>query len=219
MNDTRQRLLDSACIVFSEKGFRLANVSDICKRADANIAAVNYHFGGKKKLYEEVLRYASARADERFPLLSDASEVPCPRERIARFVKAQFQRTFCTGLEGCFQKLLVHEMTTPTFAHESVFRDLIRREIRFLHGVVRELLPPDATDLHVRVCSHSVVSLCAFLQFNRARRERIMRRAQSSEDLAEEMARPATLFAWAGIDAVRQDLEQETNRVPDGAPE
>ena len=57
--ETRRRLLDAAGEVFAEKGFAKATVREICQKAEANIAAVNYHFGDKEKLYAAVLPTAS----------------------------------------------------------------------------------------------------------------------------------------------------------------
>src|SRR5581483_8991895 len=54
---TKQRLLEVAGAVFAEQGFKNATVREICKRADANVAAINYHFGDKQGLYSETLRY------------------------------------------------------------------------------------------------------------------------------------------------------------------
>ena len=56
--ETPERLMEAAGWVFAEKGFRNATIRDICKRAGANIAAVNYHFGDKEHLYIEVIKYA-----------------------------------------------------------------------------------------------------------------------------------------------------------------
>ena len=56
--ETRDRLIDVAAVLFAEHGFDTVTVRDICAKASANVAAVNYHFGGKAGLYDEVLRWA-----------------------------------------------------------------------------------------------------------------------------------------------------------------
>ncbi len=48
-----KKLLSAACDVFVEMGFRDATVAEICRRAGANISAVNYHFGSKETLYQQ----------------------------------------------------------------------------------------------------------------------------------------------------------------------
>ena len=52
----QDRLLDAAEQLFCEHGFEGTSVRDIAASADCNIAAVNYYFGGKDKLYTEVWR-------------------------------------------------------------------------------------------------------------------------------------------------------------------
>lgn len=52
---TRQSLLQAAGQIFAQKGYANATSKEICAQAGANVAAVNYYFGGKDKLYEEVL--------------------------------------------------------------------------------------------------------------------------------------------------------------------
>jgi len=54
--DTCRRLLDAAEKLFCERGYEGTSVRDITAEADCNIAAVNYHFGGKEKLYQEMFR-------------------------------------------------------------------------------------------------------------------------------------------------------------------
>jgi AcrR family transcriptional regulator len=53
---TRERLLDAAERLFAENGFAATSVRDITAAASSNVAAVNYHFGGKHNLYHEVFR-------------------------------------------------------------------------------------------------------------------------------------------------------------------
>ncbi len=60
--DTCQRLLDAACAVFAEKGYHEATIAEICEKAGANIAAVNYHFGGKETLYVRAWKLAFERS-------------------------------------------------------------------------------------------------------------------------------------------------------------
>ena len=52
----RERLLDVAEELFSERGFDGASVRDLAGAAGCNIASVNYYYGGKERLYEEVWR-------------------------------------------------------------------------------------------------------------------------------------------------------------------
>jgi len=52
---TRKFLLDAAVSEFWEHGYRGASVRKICARAGVSANAITYHFGSKKKLYQEIL--------------------------------------------------------------------------------------------------------------------------------------------------------------------
>jgi AcrR family transcriptional regulator len=51
----RERLLAEATRLFAEKGYAGTSTREICLAAQANVAAIHYHFGGKEGLYREVL--------------------------------------------------------------------------------------------------------------------------------------------------------------------
>jgi AcrR family transcriptional regulator len=53
---TRARILRAATELFAERGFRRTGVRAICAKARTNVAAVNYHFRSKERLYLEVFR-------------------------------------------------------------------------------------------------------------------------------------------------------------------
>ena len=53
---TRQRILDSAELLFARHGFAGASLRQVTASAKVNLAAVNYHFGSKENLINEVFR-------------------------------------------------------------------------------------------------------------------------------------------------------------------
>lgn len=52
--DTKSRILDAAEKLFAEKGFHNTSLRAITRGAGVNIAAVNYHFGSKEAMIEQV---------------------------------------------------------------------------------------------------------------------------------------------------------------------
>src|SRR5476651_1320248 len=91
-DETRRQLLESAGEVFAEVGFRDATVREICRRAGANIAAINYHFGDKETLYAEVLSYSHGKALEKYPPLLDVAENAPPEKKLRAFVRSEERR-------------------------------------------------------------------------------------------------------------------------------
>ena len=58
LEDPRGRILSAAGREFAEKGYETATIRDICTLASVNVAAVNYSFCDKHRLYIESVRHA-----------------------------------------------------------------------------------------------------------------------------------------------------------------
>lgn len=87
---TKDRILGAAEALFAQHGFAGTSLRQVTSQADVNIAAVNYHFGSKDNLVNEVFR---RRMDEmtaaRMSQL-DAAQRECPgqlRAVLAAFVE------------------------------------------------------------------------------------------------------------------------------------
>ena len=73
---TRVRLLEVAIVCFAQKGFAATSIREVAKRARANSALVQYHFGGKNGLYLEALNYIlNMRPIEQLNICSNDQEI------------------------------------------------------------------------------------------------------------------------------------------------
>jgi len=59
--DSRERLVQAASDLLSERGLGELRVLDVAARAQANVALINYHFGGRDGLIDEVIQRAAMR--------------------------------------------------------------------------------------------------------------------------------------------------------------
>ena len=159
---TRSQILEAAGEVFAEVGFRVATVREICHRANVNIAAINYHFGDKERLYAEVLRYSQERAMEKYPPLLNVSPTAPAEEKLRAFIHSFLLRIFAKGSIAWHGKLMSREMVDPTAALDSIIAEKIRPMAEQLRTIVAEILQRPGTDELVRLCGFSIVSQCVF---------------------------------------------------------
>ncbi len=76
--DTRKRLLEATESLFIESGYEAMSLRQITARAQANLAAVNYHFGSKEALVQALLSQRLARLNNERLQLLDACEERWP---------------------------------------------------------------------------------------------------------------------------------------------
>lgn len=73
VSQTRERILDAAERLFMENGYEGTSTRMVTSSAGVNLAAVNYHFGSKEALMQEMLRRRLAILNqERLRILDEA---------------------------------------------------------------------------------------------------------------------------------------------------
>jgi AcrR family transcriptional regulator len=169
---TRERLLETAERLFAEKGFDGTSVRAITAEAGCNLAAVNYHFGGKDQLYEEIFRQrlAALRSQR---LASIRSVVDEGRGRISlEILLREFAATFLepfmeAGAGRMWQRLLWREMVEPHL-RQGLFAEQI---ITPVHEELAAALVPACPGLDLetaRRCTYSLVGqLVHFMRLER----------------------------------------------------
>ncbi len=156
--ETRRRLLEAAGAIFADAGFEAATVTEITRRAGANVASVNYHFGDKLGLYVAAVRHALAQ--ERFAETVRAGADQPADQRLRLFVRAFLERLFGEGRPSWGHRMMTRELSQATDALPEVVRTVLRPTHDCLHEIVAALLdrPPD--DQLTRFAAHSVLAQC-----------------------------------------------------------
>ncbi|HTW63467.1 MAG TPA: CerR family C-terminal domain-containing protein [Bryobacteraceae bacterium] len=153
---TRCKLLDAAAEVFAEVGFHRATVREICARAGVNGALVNYHFGDKLELYNEVLRrlLSAARIDAVRAALSQKAP---PEDILRDVIKARLRGAVSRDQTGWLFRILAHEMAQPTPAMARIMKSVSQPIFNQLCDVVGALLGLPGDDAKTRLCAQSVM--------------------------------------------------------------
>ncbi|MFO0808401.1 MAG: CerR family C-terminal domain-containing protein [Gemmataceae bacterium] len=161
---TKQRLLDAAQAIFAAKGYEAASVADICDFANANRAAISFHFGGKERLYIESVKAAHLCCIGGEPFPEWPAGTPAT-ERLRGFIRTMVRRMVveATAVEST---LMMREMIEPTAACFEVVREYIRPVADILRGILTELLP-NADSESVFLAGFSIVGQCLYYKQNR----------------------------------------------------
>jgi len=170
-------------------------------RADANIAAVNYHFGDKEKLYAAVLQHWLGEALKKYPPDGNLPPGALPRERLGAFVRSWLFRMLGEGMPAWHGKLMAREMSEPTAGFELLMTESVRPMSQRLGGIVRELLGPDADDRAVRDCALSVAGQCCFYRHAHEMIRRLYPEQKHTPQQIEHLAEHVTRFSLAAIES------------------
>jgi AcrR family transcriptional regulator len=158
---TRARLLQAGQRLFARHGFRHVTVRDIAREADANIAAVNYHFGDKLQLYTSVLQAAIDNVRAAIAASMQPAEGLAPADQLRHYLRTSLQRAAVSDDERTeMQRLFSHELMDPTPAGKMLADQMIKPRLRWLAQVVGRIMELPPSDLRVQRC---VLSLHAQL--------------------------------------------------------
>lgn len=83
---TRERLLACAGELIAAKGYAATTSKEITEKAQANAAAINYHFGSREGLYRALLSRVHAYLMDIDELQEIAASARPPREKLSRML-------------------------------------------------------------------------------------------------------------------------------------
>jgi len=205
--DTRRRILASACEVFAEKGFRGATHAEICRRSKANTAAINYHFRSKESLYVEAFKVALAKSLDKHPADGGVPANAEPEQRLRGRISALINRI--ADPENKVFDMLHKEMSEQTGLLKEPMDKTISVIRSGMREVIAELLGPKAREREVKLCLMSVMAQCLHPAIHEKRRKGGGSPPPEFkvELSAEELAAHACEFCLGAVKSIRKRLE------------
>ena len=211
--ETRQNLLAAAGEVFAHKGFREATIAEICQQAEANTAAISYHFGSKEALYVESWRYAFTRSLSIYPPDGGVPATAPAEERLYGRILS-IMRSIVDPQSHDFD-IFHKEMANPTGLLAKAIQESVEPIFKGLALLVGELLDKEPQEYEVQLCAMSIRAQC-FGPLAHARRRKTDQGLPPTglepllEDV-EHLADHVTRFSLAGIRALRHQHPQQSN--------
>lgn len=195
---TRERLILAAREVFSQQGFQSATVREICRRAEANVAAVNYHFGGKDGLLAEALNFAPLKALQQSNALLDE----CPKVRLQAFIH-DFIHMLLDEKKASLQcQIMARELADPTPALDQIVRDAIAPLHEHLGGIVDEVAGRRLGEAERRRMVSSILGQCLYYRNSQPVLQRMHPKLRYDHREINAIAAHIAAFSLAGITQV-----------------
>jgi len=207
--DTRQQLLSAGAAVFAARGFRNATVREISRRAGSNVAAVNYHFGGKEGLYSEVL----ALGHQTMMGARSGTSGRRPEVRLEQFIRNFLQRILTESPESDHAQLMFREMIEPTGALDRVVAHFIKPMADELGDIVRELLGPGFSLKERQHAGLSIVSQILNYKHCRPVIARLFPKLPMDPSQIEPLTRHISAFSLAALRGLRSSRQRTAPRA------
>jgi AcrR family transcriptional regulator len=212
---TKRQLLAAASEVFALRGFRGATMAEICRKAKANTAAANYHFGSKETLYVESWCFGFEQSLRIYPPDGGIAASAPAEERLHGRILAIMYRIVDPRSHAL--DVVYKELANPTGLLTGVIQQALEPIMQGFIAIIRELLGPGGGEQSVLLCLMSIRAQC-FNPLMRERRRRLdtagLLPANQDPVMAdiEALADHVTRFSLAGIRAIREQIASERSR-------
>jgi AcrR family transcriptional regulator len=196
---TRSHLLETAGRVFAERGYADATSKEICERAGTPMASVNYHFGSREALYEEVLVEAHRQIVSVDELIEMTRSLGDPRQKLRALLAHMLAPSSREPAPWGF-RVMLREIMSPGPLAPALVDKAVRPKAKLLLGLISEILelPPDHPAVQ-RALVFSVLPCIVMLVAPKEIPSKVLPAiAKDSEGLLEDLMR----YMFAGLDAL-----------------
>ena len=168
MMNTKERILSVAALEFSKSGYKGTTIRTICKKANVNVASVNYHFKGKLTLYKNVVEYLFKDTEldlEFHPVYRDHNEW---KEGLFQWILDFFRKvTDSSPHKVCLHKIFFREMLDPSGLFPVFYQDYFQPTFQNLKKIISYGSTSETTEEETYIAIFSILGQCIFYEQNK----------------------------------------------------
>lgn len=203
--ETKTRILDVACELFVAKGYRDVTAQEICSKANANIASINYYFGSKFNLYLEVWKHAEEVAMETY--LKPSNFEATPDGALEAYINARISSVLDEGSGGWLPRLISNEMHGgPAEEIKKFIKERIKEKLAFMYDLAKDFLGEGATDLQINIARQSFHSQCIHLNVVRHHKKEYFE--ESFKPNKDEVKAELIKMIMGGLRSYREEIRR-----------
>jgi AcrR family transcriptional regulator len=202
---TRSRILEAAGALFAVSGFAHTTAKAVAKRANVNMASINYHFQSRDGLYRAVL----LEAHQRMLSLTELREVAGSELSAADKLKALIDQLIKQATDqqlGWHLDVLAREVLSPSPYYREMTQMALSPKLAVITQVLSEITRIPLNDPALLRCFLSAVIPCTMLMLAARGAPGPMHdlRQMPPEVLTDHLHR----FALAGLEATARDYQR-----------
>jgi len=155
--ETRAQLIDAALEIFGRLGYEGATTRQIAKAANANLAAIVYHFGSKEALHlavaEHVARSILTKIGPTLATIAAPEATATPeaaRAALHRLIGTITDTLLGTAEAELWARFIVREQLQPTAAFDVIYGFMENAMTTALHIVTTILGVPEDEEIRLR---------------------------------------------------------------------
>ena len=222
-DETRNQLLEAGLELFSRYGYESVSTRQLSQEAGTNIAAIAYHFGGKRELYRAILQQLVEDTEAHLGpgvaalhqgIIDAAGDRQRLAELMARFVGQIIKMFLNDSFMTCRAPLVMREYTHPSEDFDIIYE----ARLKPLHLALTEFCaaaigsPPDAPECAIR--AHTIMGQVVCFSIARIVLFRRLDWDSYTPERAEEVARVVTqsILSSLGLPHQPADRPQENPR-------
>ena len=206
--NTKKRIMDAAEILFAERGFERTTTHLLTSMAGVNQAAVNYHFGSKDKLIEEVIMRRlspisrqSLTSLQRIEAEADRTSLrPKTEDVLLAIIDPFFKISSASSSESFFLAIVGRALVEQDKTIQSIYRNCYKPVLNMIFNMLKKSMPefPEQI-LHLRI--HFALGTITYAM-NLFKRKRLLEDFSTPPYGEEDVLQGLIRFVVSGMESI-----------------